>query len=101
MLAPNERVFPIEHGAAACARDLGAPVTIDHQFARRASSFVFWRRPNNFCSVASLAVASNRFGNGPPRRIVSGSPRCECMRDFMEDRVSDFVLVVKLNQVSR
>ena len=101
MLAPNERVLPIEHGTAACACDLGAPVTIDHQFARWAGSLVFWRRSNNFCSIASPAVAPNRFGNGSPRGIVSGSSRCKRMRDFVEDCVSDFILVVQLNQMSR
>ena len=101
MLAPNERVPSIEYGAATCTRDFRPPVTVNDQFTGRAGSLVLWRRSNNLCSVASFAVAPNRFGNGSPRGIVSGASRRERVGNFMEDRVSDFVLIIQLNQMPR
>jgi hypothetical protein len=74
-------------------------MTIDHQFACRAGSFEFWRRPNDFGSIAPLAVAPNRFGNGSPRGIVSGSSWRKRMCDLMEYCLSDFILIIQLDQM--
>src|SRR5215212_6076733 len=98
-LAPNEHKFTVEHRTAFCAREFHSTVPINYQFARRARTLEFWRGANHFRSKAAPPVAANGSRNRFPDGTMPGASRRQCVSNLVQDRITNFVLVVQLDEI--
>jgi hypothetical protein len=98
-LRPDESMPGLEDPRTTAAGQHRSTMTTDFSPASGTSAPVLGRRPRHLRSKAALPGTANRDGDLPPRGPMAGTPGCQRMGDFVEDRLPNLLLRIQGNEV--